>query len=254
MLLDKEEGKRVKNTIFRLPDEKGKGVLVMPTIHGNLLVGPNAVLCEDAHQVNTTAEGLEFVRNSAAISVPGIDYKATIRNFAGMRANTDREDFIIRTVKPHFVEAAGIRSPGLSAAPAIALEVLELLKKEGLALTEKENWIGTRNKKWINRMTKKQIKRAISENPLYGRVICRCEMVTEGEIVDALHSPIPPVSVDGVKRRTGTGLGRCQGGFCAPRIVEIMARELGIDRLDILKDTGHSKVLTGHTGEVREDV
>jgi len=254
ILLDKAEGTRVKSTIFRLPDEKGKGVLVMPTVHGNLLVGPNAVLCEDAHHVDTTAEGLEFVRTSAAYSVPGIDFRATIRNFAGMRANTDRDDFIIRTVKPRFAEAAGIRSPGLSAAPAIAIEIIELLEKEGLILEEKPEWTGTRNKKWINHMTKEQIKQAIEENPLYGRVICRCETVTEGEIVDALHSPIPPVSVDGVKRRTGAGMGRCQGGFCAPRIVEIMARELGVDRLEILKDIGHSSVLTGHTGEVSEDV
>ncbi|MBR6812611.1 MAG: (2Fe-2S)-binding protein, partial [Oscillospiraceae bacterium] len=189
-----------------------------------------------------------------AYSVPGIDFRATIRNFAGMRANTDRDDFIIRTVKPRFAEAAGIRSPGLSAAPAIAIEIIELLEKEGLILEEKPVWTGTRNKKWINHMTKEQIKQAIEENPLYGRVICRCETVTEGEIVDALHSPIPPVSVDGVKRRTGAGMGRCQGGFCAPRIVEIMARELGVDRLEILKDIGHSSVLTGHTGEVSEDV
>ncbi len=254
LLLDKAEGNRVKNTIFRLPDEKGKGVLVMPTVHGNLLVGPNAVLCEDAHHVDTTAEGLEFVRRSASYSVPGIDYSATIRNFAGMRANTDREDFIIRTVKPRFAEAAGIRSPGLSAAPAIALEVLELLKNEGLVLNEKDKWIGRRNKKWVNHMTKEQLKQAIEENPLYGRVICRCETVTEGEIVDALHSPIPPISVDGVKRRTGSSMGRCQGGFCVPRIVEIMARELGVDRLDIIKDIGHGAVLTGHTVEVSEDV
>lgn len=253
-LFDKSEGKTVSRTIFRTPNKKGKGVLVLPTVHGNLLVGPSADVASEADRVNTTAEGLDFVKSTALMSVPTLNFRSNIKNFAGMRANTDREDFIIRAPLPGFVEAAGIRSPGLSAAPAIAEEVVELLEGEGLCLEKKPDPITTRRKIRIKDLSIPQMREAIKKNPLYGRVICRCEMITEGEILDAIHSPIPPASVDAVKRRAGTGMGRCQSGFCGPRVLEILARETEKSPLEIPQDTVNSVLLTGITKEDEEDV
>ena len=149
---------------------------------------------------------------------------------------------------PGFIDCAGIKSPGLSSAPAIGEYVMELLHKTGLSLTEKENPVDTLPKKvHIRELSPQERAAAIEKNPLYGRVICRCETITEGEIVDALHAPIPPVSIDGVKRRCGAGMGRCQGGFCGPRVHEIIARELGLSMLEIPKDRAGMFILTGET-------
>ncbi len=246
-LMDKAECFRAKHTLFQCPSNAGKGVLISPTVHGNLLIGPNAVSCADRERVNTTADGLDFVRNAAAKTIPDINYRNSIRNFAGMRANTDKDDFIIGFAAPHFLDLAGIKSPGLTAAPAIAEEALKLLAGDGLRLEANPAAVHTRRKLRFKELTNEEKIKAIAENPLYGRVICRCETITEGEIVDAIRSPIPPVSVDGIKRRAGTGMGRCQGGFCGPRVLDILARETGLSPLDILKDKNGSYILCGET-------
>ena len=223
-LLDKSEGGRVGRVIFQCPNEKGKGVLVSPTVHGNLIVGPDAEPVE-GDDTSTTSAGLAFVRETALRSVPSVDFRTSIRNFAGVRASTGAKDFIIELSAPHFLDLAGICSPGLSAAPAIGEYAVELLGQAGLALERKADFQASRKRIRFREMSPEEKAKLVAEHPAYGRVICRCETVTEGEILDALAGPIPPRSVDGVKRRAGAGLGRCQGGFCGPRVVELLARE-----------------------------
>lgn len=247
-LLDKNQGTLVNHVIFQCPGKEGKGVLVSPTVHGNLIVGPNAVEA-DTNDVATTAQGLSFVRATAQKSVPSINFRETIRTFAGVRANSNESDFIIRespTQKGLF-HMAGIKSPGLTAAPALAREMVELLKEAGLIMQPKEHIITERKVARFREMNAKQRAEAVKNNPMFGRVVCRCETVTEAEIVEALHSPIPPVSVDGVKRRCSCGMGRCQGGFCGPRVQEIIAREREIPVTDVPLDRAGSTILYGET-------
>lgn len=247
-LLDKSEGDRVGHVVFQCPKKEGKGVLVAPTVHGNLIVGPNA---EPAgrHDLATTAAGLDFVRDTARKSVPSIDFSQSIRNFAGIRAHArDREDFILEVAAPGFIDLAGICSPGLSAAPAIGEYAAKLLAEGGLALKPKEKFICQRYRTRFKALTPEQRQALVAKEPAFGRVICRCETVTEGEILEAIHSsPIPPRSVDGVKRRVGAGLGRCQGGFCAPRVVDILARELNISPKDVMQEGSGSWLLDRET-------
>ena len=247
-LLDKSEGSRVEHVIFQCPSRLGKGVLVTPTVHGNLLVGPNAVPSAPEDTANT-AQGLAYVRSAALRSVPNINFRDNIRNFAGVRANSDHEDFIVEesAVAPGLFHLAGIRSPGLSAAPALGREAAAMLRQAGLELREKENFQDSRRRIRFHELSPAEKNEMIARDPRWGRVICRCETVTEGEIVAALHSPIPPVSVNGVKRRVGAGMGRCQGGFCGPRVQEIVARELGLDPTQVLMDWAGSWVLCGET-------
>lgn len=247
-LLDKSQGGLVHHVIFQCPNKDGKGVLVAPTVHYNLIVGPNAEQCERG-DVSTQADSLAFVREKAVRSVPSINFRENIRNFAGVRANSDQPDFIIEQTACGFITLGGIKSPGLSSAPAIAEDAMQLLYQAGLHAEKKETFVCTRKKRRFNLMTPEQKAQAIRENPLYGRIICRCETVTEGEIVDALHGPIPPRTIDGVKRRCTSGMGRCQGGFCGPRVHEIIARELGIAQSEVLKDKAGSYIITGRTKE-----
>ncbi len=245
-LLDKSEGDRVSHVIFQCPGPSGKGVLVAPTVHGNLIVGPNADPVPDG-DVGTTAQGLAYVRSTALKSVPSVNFRASIRNFAGVRAVSDRGDFIIEWAAPGFLDLAGICSPGLTAAPAIAEYAAQLLERDGLALEEKESYCCQRRRIRFHDLSPAEKARLVAQDSAYGRVICRCETVTEGEILDALRSPIPPRSVDGVKRRVGAGLGRCQGGFCGPRVVEILAREQQVSPGAIVQDRAGSWLLAGQT-------
>lgn len=249
-LLDKSEGTRVSRVIFQCPGKAGKGVLVAPTVHGNLIAGPTAEPCSD-EDVSNTAEGMQRVRELALRSVPGIRFRENIRNFAGVRANSDRGDFILEESRsvPGFFNAAGICSPGLSAAPAIGKYMAELLAEKGLDLVPKETFIDTRRRIRFSELDSVAQNALIARDPRYGRVICRCETVTEGEIIACLREPVPPASINGVKRRVGAGMGRCQGGFCGPRVQEILARELGVRPDEIpLEDPG-SYILTGETKE-----
>ena len=246
-LLDKSEGTRVSHVIFQTPSKVGKGILVSPTVHGNLIVGPDAQPVKGG-DTSTDAAGLAFVRATAQKSVPSVNFRESIRNFAGVRAKAG-EDFILEEAEgaPGFYDLAGIGSPGLSAAPAIGEYAAKLLQKAGLPLTEKTGFICERRRIRFKELSPKDRAALVAENPAYGRVICRCETVTEGEILEALRSPIPPRSVDGVKRRVNAGMGRCQGGFCGPRVVELLARELGVSPGEIVQDQAGSWLLARET-------
>lgn len=248
-LLDKSEHDRVSRVIFQCPGPEGKGVLVAPTIHGNLICGPNAEAVEDRLDLGNTAAGMAEVRTKAARSVPGVEWRQNIRNFAGLRANTTRSDFIIEEsgAHPGFIDLAGIKSPGLSSAPAIAKLAAEMLAADGLALEPDPDFVDKREHIVFKNLSAEEKNELIRKDPRYGRVVCRCETITEGEIVAALHSPIPPRSINGVKRRCNAGMGRCQGGFCGPRVQEIIARELGIDQAEVLLEQAGSTILTGRT-------
>ena len=251
-LLDKCEGGRAKHVLFQCPGPSGKGVLVAPTVHGNLIAGPNAQIVSGDDTANS-AQGLSFVRSKAVKSVPGIDFRQSIRNFSGVRANTGHGDFVL-DIREGFLDLAGICSPGLTAAPAIAEYACELLRDAGLELTEREDFIRTRRRIRFKELPAPEKAALIAQDPSYGRVICRCETVTEGEILAAFRTPIPPRSVDGVKRRVNTGMGRCQGGFCGPRVLELLAKELGVCPGDILQDRAGSRILDRPTKEGAQDV
>lgn len=248
-LLDKVEHSKVRHVLFQCPTKVGKGVLVAPTVHGNVIVGPNAETVAEKEDVATTQEGLAFVAALARKSVPGLDLRQSIRNFAGLRASAEVGDFVIQASPeaPGLIHLAGIQSPGLSAAPAIAGEALRLLHDAGLTLSKKQGAVVKREQVRFKELTSEEKNRLIQRDPLYGRVICRCETITEGEIVDAIRRPLGATTIDGVKRRCGAGLGRCQGGFCGPRVHEILARELGVDETQVLKDREGSTVLVCHT-------
>ena len=246
-LLDKSAGKHVSRTIFALPGKYGKGILVTPTVHGNLLVGPTAIDVEDREGTNTTREGLDQVISKSGMSVKNIPMRQVITSFAGLRAHEDGHEFIIEEVEDAkgFIDCAGIESPGLSSAPAIGVMVADILK-EKMGLEEKEDFIATR-KGILNpeELTKEERIALIKENPAYGNIICRCEMITEGEIIDAIRRPLGARSLDGVKRRTRAGMGRCQSGFCSPRTMEILARECNMSMFDITKSGGDSRIVVG---------
>lgn len=248
-VFDKCAGKLVNHVIFQCPTEKGKGALVTPTVHGNLMIGPNAEDISDKEDVSTTPSGLDFIRKTAARSVKGIPHSVTITNFAGLRARSGREDFIIEEAADinGFFNVAGIESPGLTAAPAIAEFITSMLLKKLGNPAPKKDYCGKRSHIVFHELSDDEKNDLIRENPLYGRVICRCEWITEGEIVDCIRGNVGATTVDGVKRRVRPGTGRCQGGFCGPRVMEILARELGIDLLDIIKDRKGSSILTGET-------
>lgn len=245
-LLDKSEGKRARHVIFQCPNKDGKGVLVSPTVHGNLIVGPNAD-ARDKDDTSTKTRCLDFVREKAVKSVPSINFRENIRNFTGVRAATEIDDFIIEFACEGFLDLAGIKSPGLSAAPAIAGLAVKMLGESGLALEEKESFTDERTHLRFKHLSDEEKNNAVKKNSAYGRVICRCETITEGEIIDALNSPIPPVSLDGIKRRAGTGMGRCQGGFCGPKVLEIMAKYKNEPFEAVLQDNTGSIILTGKT-------
>lgn len=247
-LLDKSEGSRVSRVIFQCPNELGKGVLVSPTVHGNLIVGPDAKLVEGDDTACTTA-GLDFVKATAQRSVPGIQFGESIRNFAGVRANVDVDDFIIgeEPEAPGWIDLAGMKSPGLSAAPAVAEEAIAILRSRGVLGAEKADYRDGRRHIRFKELSPAQKAELVACEPAYGRVICRCETITEGEILAALHSEVPANTIDGVKRRAGAGMGRCQGGFCGPRVLELICRELGMSPLDVLQDKDGSHVLMSET-------
>ena len=248
-LLDKSSGSLVNHVIFQCPTAAGKGVLVTQTVHGNLLVGPNAVPVKSPYNRETSLDGLDAVAAASRKSVDGIDLRQSIRTFAGVRAVTSEADFIIRPARacPRMLHVAGIKSPGLSAAPAIAEYAAGILADMGVTLNQKANWDGTRTQIRFKELSQQEKAKLIAKDARYGRVICRCETITEGEIVAAVHSPIPPCSIDGIKRRAGAGMGRCQGGFCGPRVLDILARELATNPLDILQDGDGTTLLIGET-------
>lgn len=250
LLFDKSEGSTVSHTLFQVPGKAGKGILVTPTVHGNLLIGPTSVFTDEKKQTATTRDGLDTVRSTALRSVPSLNFRAVITSFAGIRAVPNSEDFVIRFAEnePHFLHIAGIESPGLSASPAIAEYAVSLLKEAGLACKENPRFDGSRRSyHWFRDLPQDEKNKVIRENPAFGRVVCRCETVTEGEIVEAIHRAPAAQTVDALKHRLRSGMGRCQGGFCTPLLVEILARETGKDPAEIRKSTPESVLLLGRT-------
>ena len=246
-LLDKTAGNHVSRTIFALPGKMGKGVLVSPTAHGNLIVGPTSTDIDDKEGVNTTREGLDTVIGKSSMNVKNIPMRQVITSFSGLRAHEDNHEFIIKELEDAkgFIDCAGIESPGLTSSPAIGKMVADILK-EKLNLEENPNFVGTR--KGIldpNTLSLEERNQLIKEQPAYGNIICRCEMITEGEIIDAIRRPLGAKSLDGVKRRTRAGMGRCQAGFCLPKTMEILERELSISMFDITKAGGESNMVLG---------
>jgi len=234
LILDKEFGGLAKHTIFRVPSKTGKGILVSSTVDGNLLLGPTSEDISDKEDKSTTQMGMSKVINGALDNVPDIPLRSVITSFCGLRAVGDRGDFIIEKSKTNFINVAGIESPGLSASPAIALYVIELLKKMDITLTPKNHYYPNR-------------KIYEPDKSKYGKIICRCEHISEYEIVKAIHTNPGATNVDAVKRRTRSGMGRCQGGFCMPHVVEILARELNMDFEKITKFGRNSKITIGKT-------
>jgi glycerol-3-phosphate dehydrogenase len=249
LVLDKTCDNYVERTIFTVPGKLGKGVLVSPTIHGNLIVGPTAIDLEDKEATNTTRDGLEDVISKASLIVKDLPVRQVITSFAGLRAHEASHEFIIGEAEdaPGFIDAAGIESPGLTSSPAIGVMVAGILKDK-MGLKFKEDFIATR-KGILNpkELSAEERNRLIKEKPEYGTVICRCETVTEGEIIDAIRRPLGARSLDGVKRRTRAGMGRCQAGFCSPKVLEILARELGVSMLEITKSGGASAIVAKRT-------
>lgn len=255
-VLDKSQGEKLHSIIFPCPDEHGfKGICVTPTVHGNLLVGPDCYQAADGDHVGTDPSTLENLKAEGHRSMPGIDFREVIHEYAGVRPNTQIPDFVIGEAPecPHFINLAGIKSPGLSSAPAIAEELETILRGCGLEMKRKEQFVDSRKRIRFRSLDEEAKREVIRRNSLYGRVICRCETVTEGEIVEAIHRPIVPRSVDAIKRRCNAGMGRCQGGFCGPRVHEILARELGVSQQEILMDEQGSFLLTSVIKEQQEE-
>lgn len=246
-LLDRTVGPLVESVIFQCPGSYGKGVTVSPTIHDNFLIGPNSEIIEDREDTAVTKKALDEIESLAKQMLPTLDVRASIRNFAGIRANSTRNDFVIEMSVNGFLDLAAIKSPGLTCAPSIARYARDLLEQDGLTLNRKSDWQGGRTVVRFKEIPEEDREAFIRDNPLYGRVICRCETITEGEIVAAMRREIPPVSIDGVKRRAGTGMGRCQSGFCGPRVLEILARESSRSPLSIEEDASGSIILTEET-------
>lgn len=234
-LLDLTEKDFAKCTIFPLPTKLGKGVLVSPTVHGNIILGPTAIDCEWDENV-VSLEGLDYIKANVTKMCDNVNYRKNIRVFAGNRVISG-DDFIIKTSEKvdNFIYLGGICSPGLSSAPAIAVEVAEMFKKLGFTLKTNENYIPRKPYHITHEMSDEELDKLIKKDGRFGKIVCRCEKITEGEIVEAINSPLKPITVDGIKRRVRAGMGRCQGGFCMPTVMELIARERNLSLADVTK-------------------
>ncbi|MBU3144651.1 NAD(P)/FAD-dependent oxidoreductase [Clostridium sp. CF012] len=248
VLFDKALGDLVTKTIFQLPTKLGKGVLVTPTVDGNLLVGPDAVDVESKANISTTKEGIDDILLNAGLSIQEpLPMNMVITSFAGNRAKNIGNDFIIGEARDakNFINVASIDSPGLTSAPSIAVMVADIVLEK---LAPEKNLGFNPIRQGIRKfreMSNEERKEIIKEIPEYGKIICRCETVTEGEIIDSIRRPLGAKTLDGVKRRTRAGMGRCQSGFCATRVVDILSKELNIPRAQVTKSGGDSILLTG---------
>ncbi len=254
LILDKSEGKTVSATLFMVPSKVGKGVLVTPTVDGNLLVGPNAHEVLEKGDTSTTAMGLEEISTGAKRLVPNANLRAVITSFAGVRPTPSTHDFHIEPAKSAegFLNLVGIESPGLASSPAVADYAVEKLRTMGLELVNREDYNPYRTEnghmqKPFRELTDTEKAELCKAEPAYGKIVCRCEMVTEGDILAAIHRPIGAKTIDMVKIRTRSGMGRCQGGFCSPRVAELIAKELNVPLDTITKRGSGSELLTGKT-------
>lgn len=244
-LLDKQVGNLVDKTVFQLPTKEGKGVVVTPTIDGNLLIGPTAEDIEDKAGIETSKKGLNALYEKGGKSLKSVPFNKVITSFSGLRAHEDNDDFIIEEVEDanNFFDCVGIESPGLSSAPAIGNMMADMVSKK-MKLTKKENFIEKREGLPLtNHMSKDEHIELIKKDKRFGQIVCRCEKITEGEIVAAIHAPLGARTVDGIKRRVRAGAGRCQGGFCGPKVIEILSRELDLDYEDVKKSSTDAKII-----------
>lgn len=248
-VMDKNQGSIVNHTIFPCPSKLSKGILVTPTVHGNLLIGPNATDLDDKEFLSTTNEALADIKKLALKTVDKLNFRECIRTFSGLRAISDYDDFIIEENKEikGFIDVSGIKSPGLTCAPAIAVDIVNILKRSGLDLIKNDSFTKERTFVRFSDLSQDEKIELIKKDPHYGRIICRCEGITEGEIVDSIKRSFGKITLDGVKRRCRPGMGRCQGGFCGPRVQEIISRELNIKMEDVLLEKENSVILYGRT-------
>ena len=244
-LMDRMDPPPFSSTMFQCPTAMGKGVLVSPTVHGNILLGPSAEDIPDERDVANTAESLAAVLQKARLTWPNLAVRQNITNFSGVRAHEADGDFIVGGVlgAVNAYEAIGIESPGLSSAPAIAEMLGEQIAREQ-GLVKKHAFVPAPVRpKPFSAMNDRERSEAVTRDPLYGRIVCRCETVTEAEIRAAIRRPVGARTLDGVKRRTRAGMGRCQGGFCSPRVLAILAEELGVSPTEVTKCGGSSRLL-----------
>lgn len=250
LLYDKQVGGTIGRTIFQLPGKYGKGILATPTVHGNFLLGPTAMDIPDKEGVETTAEGLAQVLEKGAKSLENLpSSRLVITSFAGLRAHHEDHEFIIKQSEVYkgFIDVAGIESPGLTSAPAIGEYVAQMVMDMAPAPV-KDDFVPTREAiPNPQEMTLEERKAFLAQNPSYANIICRCESISEGEILEAIHRPVGATTLDGVKRRTRAGMGRCQGGFCSPKVTAILARELNVAPEEIRKSGKSSVILYGDT-------
>jgi len=234
-VLDKMKQPHVSRVIYPVPGPMGKGVLVVPTTHGNVLLGPNAEEIDDKSGNNTTSDALNYVKKNVNKTVKNIPFDKVIRTFAGLRPTPNTGDFLIEEVNEArgFVNVAGIESPGLASAPAIAEYVCEEIMGESFDYPTKEEYKKRTPIVKLSELSEEEKNIKVRENANYGQVVCRCEQVSKGEILDAIHRPVGAKTVKGIKKRVRPGMGRCQGGFCEPAVVDILAEELGVSPLDI---------------------
>jgi len=251
-ILDTTEASLVNTVVFPCPSKLGKGVLVSPTIHGNIIVGPDSKDFKK-DDFSTTSVGLEYVRKNALRCIPDVNFRASIRNFSGIRADAGMEDFIVGESKemPGFFNMAAIKSPGLTSSPAIAKDIAKLLLAKGIGKEPNPQFVAKRHVVRFNKLSEEEKRNAIKKNPLYGAIVCRCKTVTEGEIIDALNRPIPPHSLDALKRRCTPGMGRCQGGFCGPKVLALIAKHFKIKPEDVTLDRKGMYIVTGETKRSR---
>jgi glycerol-3-phosphate dehydrogenase len=247
LLFDNDIGEFVTHTIFQLPTKLGKGVLVTPTAHGNILVGPTSVTQEDKEDTSTKSTDLETVTIQAAKSVKNLPFRKVITSFSGLRACEDGGDFILGEAPDaeNFFDAAGIKSPGLSCSPATGEYIADLIVEKAES-SKKDNFIATRKAPIRTKgMNQAEYTALVKKDPTYGTIVCRCEQVTEGEIIDAINRPLGAKSLDGIKRRVRAGMGRCQAGFCTARTVEILCEQTGMKMGEVCKNNKGSEVLKG---------
>ncbi|MBQ2701953.1 MAG: NAD(P)/FAD-dependent oxidoreductase [Clostridia bacterium] len=249
ILLDRESGNFISHTLFCTPTKQGKGILVTPTADGNLLLGPTAEETENPN-TETSATGLRYVIEKAKKMSQNPPLSNTITSFAGVRAYSEKHDFIVEESKKAqgFIHCIGIESPGLTASPAIAKYVVEILLSKRIALKPNGNFNGKRKPShFFKHLSIEEKNKLIQIDPAYGKIVCRCEQITEGEILRAIRENPPAQDVDGVKRRTRSGMGRCQGGFCQPYVVELLAKEQGVAVTEITKNGKGSTLLVERT-------
>lgn len=247
-ILDKNTSCKVQKIVLPIPTKVTKGKLMTPTIHGNMLVGPTAEDLDDKVDVSVTTEGLDSIYADVSKMIPRVNVRDTITQYSGLRPNRNPEGLHVDTYDDlkGYVNLSGVRSTGLTLSVSMGKYVVERMKEIGCELTFKENFKATRRGiPRFHELSREEQEALIQENPAYGTVVCRCETITEGEILDAIHRPLGAKTVDAVKRRVRAGMGRCQGGFCGPKVIEILARELQIPTEEVNKNLNGSYMVVG---------